>query len=188
MLAIWLPSRLPGRRGELAATTSRAIEPKLEARAALAARRRRPPPDERARLRAQASGDDVILRLVERLCAAVARRRCSAPASWPPSWPAIRRSWRCRRCSPRTCSRSTAATARFGEHVQVQTGRLFVVVLTLVAVPHRADARRSRSSTSPRSTRSPATRRCRRCSSPRCSGEAAPSGARSRSRCGSRWP
>ena len=49
---------------------------------------------------------------------------------------------------------------------------------------------RSRSSTSPRSTRLPATPRCRRCSSRRCSGAGAPSGARSPARVGRRrqWP
>ena len=71
--------------------------------------------------------------------------------------------------------------ARFGEAVQVQIGRLFVVLLTDRRLHHRARARRRASSISPCSTRSPgyAALSPLLCSR-RCSGSGARSGARSR--------
>src|SRR5918999_1227191 len=64
MLAIWLPSVFLGVVAN-AAREVPAIEAKLEARAELATRGAALPVEERDRLRARASGDDVILRLVE---------------------------------------------------------------------------------------------------------------------------
>ena len=64
MLFIWLPSVFLGVVANQA-TAVPAIQAKLEARAQLAAPGTTLTPDDRARLRAQAAGDDVILRLVE---------------------------------------------------------------------------------------------------------------------------
>jgi SSS family solute:Na+ symporter len=138
MLAIWLPSVFLG----VAANAARdvpAIEAKLEARAALAAaalpraETTAPlPAAERDRLRARAAGDDVILRLVE---------------GYAPVWlaallgacvmAAVMAS------DSQILALSTMFTedvfayyggkARFGETVQVATGRLFVVLIAVVA-------------------------------------------------------
>ena len=107
------------------------IEQKLEARRALAAAPRRRPADaERAALRRAAAGDDVILVMLERLRAALAgraaRRRHHGGGHGE------------RLADPRVVHdvhrgrvRVLRRAARFGEAVQVQTGRLFVVLLTL---------------------------------------------------------
>jgi SSS family solute:Na+ symporter len=134
MLAIWLPSVFLG----VAANSARdlpAIEAKLEARAALNA----PPstdapltPERRAELRAAASGDDVILRLVEGYAplwlAAILGAAVMAAVMASDS---------------QILALSTMFTedvfafyggqARFGPSVQVQTGRIFVIVLTVIA-------------------------------------------------------
>jgi SSS family solute:Na+ symporter len=131
MLAIWLPSVFLG----LSANAARevpAIESKLEARAELASAGPTLAPAERDRLRAQASGDDVILRLVD---------------GYAPVWlaailgacvmAAVMAS------DSQILALSTMFTedvfafyggkARFGQAVQVTTGRVFVVLITLVA-------------------------------------------------------
>ena len=64
MLAIWLPSVFLGVVANQA-TTVPTIQTKLEARATLEATGPTLTPDEQSNLRAQASGDDVILRLIE---------------------------------------------------------------------------------------------------------------------------
>jgi SSS family solute:Na+ symporter len=130
MLAIWLPSVVLG----VAANAARdvpSIEAKLEARAELAAGNTLAPA-ERDRLRAQAAGDDVILRLVE---------------GYAPVWlaailgacvmAAVMAS------DSQILALSTMFTedvfafyggkARFGEAVQVSTGRVFIVLITLAA-------------------------------------------------------
>ena len=64
MLFIWLPSVFLGVVANQA-TAVPAIQTKLEARAQLATQSATLTPEDRARLRAQAAGDDVILRLVD---------------------------------------------------------------------------------------------------------------------------
>jgi SSS family solute:Na+ symporter len=131
MLAIWLPSVFLGVVAN-AAREVPAIEAKLEARAALAVAAPDAPAEQRAQLRAAASGDDVILRLVE---------------GYAPLWlmallgacvmAAVMAS------DSQILALSTMFTedvfafyggkARFGEAVQVQTGRLFIVLITIAA-------------------------------------------------------
>jgi SSS family solute:Na+ symporter len=131
MLAIWLPSVFLG----VAANAARdvpAIEAKLEARTELAVTGPTLAPAERDALRAQAAGDDVILRVLD---------------GYAPIWlaailgacvmAAVMAS------DSQILALSTMFTedvfayyggkSRFGEAVQVQTGRIFVVIITLVA-------------------------------------------------------
>ena len=131
ILAIWLPCTFLG----VAANAMRdvpQIERKLEARAALAARPATISPGERASLRRQAAGDDVVVLMLEH---------------YAPLWlagilgagimAAVMAS------DSQILALSTMFTedvfayyggkARFGEAVQVHTGRLFVVLLTVVA-------------------------------------------------------
>ena len=131
MLAIWLPSVYLGLAAN-AAHDVPAIESKLEARAELAAGGVALAPADRDRLRAQAAGDDVILRLVD---------------GYAPVWlaailgacvmAAVMAS------DSQILALSTMFTedvfafyggkARFGQAVQVTTGRIFVVLITIVA-------------------------------------------------------
>lgn len=131
MLAIWLPSTFLGVLAN-AAHEVPAIERKLEARAELAAAGPTLDAAARDRLRATAAGDDVILRLME---------------GYAPIWlaailgacvmAAVMAS------DSQILALSTMFTedvfafyggkARFGEAVQVQIGRLFIVLITLVA-------------------------------------------------------
>jgi Na+/proline symporter len=131
MLAIWLPSVFLGVLAN-AAHEVPAIEQKLEARAELTAAGPTLDVEARDRLRQAAAGDDVILRLVE---------------GYAPIWlaailgacvmAAVMAS------DSQILALSTMFTgdvfafyggkARFGEAVQVQTGRIFIVVITLVA-------------------------------------------------------
>jgi SSS family solute:Na+ symporter len=127
LLAIWLPCVFLG----VAANSLREVPQigqKLEARAAMAAL----PAEERDALRRQAAGDDVVLVMLE---------------TFAPLWlagilgagimAAVMAS------DSQILALSTmftedvftfyGGTARFGENVQVQTGRLFVVLLTIVA-------------------------------------------------------
>jgi SSS family solute:Na+ symporter len=131
MLAIWLPSVFLG----VAANAARdvpAIESKLEARASLAAAGPGMPADERGRLRAQAAGDDVILRLVEAyapLWLAALLGACVMAAVMASDSQILAMS---------TMFTEDVLTfyggkARFGERAQVQMGRLFVVLITFVA-------------------------------------------------------
>jgi len=131
MLAIWLPSVYLG----VAANAARdvpAIESKLEARAELAAGGATLPAADRDRLRARASGDDVILRLVEGyapLWLAALLGACVMAAVMA--------------SDSQILALSTMFTedvfayyggkARFGEALQVHTGRLFIVLITIVA-------------------------------------------------------
>ena len=131
MLAIWMPSVFLGLAAN-AAHDVPAIESKLEARAELAAGGTALAPADRDRLRAQAAGDDVILRLVD---------------GYAPVWlaailgacvmAAVMAS------DSQILALSTMFTedvfafyggkARFGQAVQVTTGRIFVVLITIVA-------------------------------------------------------
>jgi len=131
MLAIWLPSTFLGVLAN-AAHDVPAIESKLEARATLATSGPELAPGERDRLRVASGGDDVILRLME---------------GYAPIWlaailgacvmAAVMAS------DSQILALSTMFTEdvfafyggkrRFGEAVQVQTGRIFIVLITLVA-------------------------------------------------------
>jgi SSS family solute:Na+ symporter len=141
LMAIWLPSVFLGVVANQA-TDVPAIASKVEARATLAAvaavqaapgaAAETPSPEEIARLRAQASGDDVILQLVE---------------GYAPLWLAALLGAAVMAAVMASDSQILAlstmftedvftfygGTRRFGEAVQVRTGRMFVVVLTLVA-------------------------------------------------------
>jgi SSS family solute:Na+ symporter len=132
MVAIWLPCVFLGVAANRA-TGVPAIQTKLEARAALAAPSAAAlEPAERDRLRRTASGDDVMLRLVEFYAPVwlVGLLGASVMAAVMAS-------------DSQILALSTmftedvftyyGGTARFGPKVQVQTGRLFVVLLTLVA-------------------------------------------------------
>jgi SSS family solute:Na+ symporter len=131
ILAIWLPCVFLGVAANAMRDVPR-IEQKLEARRALSSAPASMTADERAALRRRATGDDVVPIMLE---------------SYAPLWlagilgagimAAVMAS------DSQILALSTMFTedvfafyggkSRFGEHVQVQTGRLFVVLLTLVA-------------------------------------------------------
>jgi SSS family solute:Na+ symporter len=131
MLFIWLPSVFLGVAANHA-TALPAIQTKLEARAQLATQSGTLTPEDRARLRAQASGDDVILRLVE---------------GYAPLWLAALLGAAVMAAVMASDSQILAlstmftedifafyqGTQRFGHGMQVMTGRLFVVLVTAVA-------------------------------------------------------
>jgi SSS family solute:Na+ symporter len=131
ILAIWLPCVFLGVAANAMRDVPR-IESKLEARQALATAPATLTADERTALRRQAAGDDVVPIMLEQ---------------YAPLWlagllgagimAAVMAS------DSQILALSTMFTedvfafyggkTRFGEHVQVQTGRLFVVVLTVIA-------------------------------------------------------
>ena len=129
MLAIWLPSVFLGVVANKASDLP-AIKAKVEARATLATDGLTP--ERRDQLRAEASGDDVILRLVE---------------GYAPLWLASLLGAAVMAAVMASDSQILAlstmftedvfafyeGTVRFGQAVQVHTGRLFVVALTVVA-------------------------------------------------------
>jgi SSS family solute:Na+ symporter len=131
ILAIWLPCVFLGVAANAMRDVPR-IEQKLDAREALAAAPASLGADERAALRRQASGDDVIPLMLEQYAplwlAGVLGAGIMAAVMASDS---------------QILALSTMFTedvfafyggkARFGETVQVQTGRLFVVILTVVA-------------------------------------------------------
>jgi SSS family solute:Na+ symporter len=131
MLLIWLPSVFLGVIANQA-TAVPAIQTKLEARAQLAGVNGSITPDDRVRLRAQAAGDDVILRLVE---------------GYAPVWLAALLGAAVMAAVMASDSQILAlstmftedifafyqGTQRFGHDLQVLTGRLFVVIVTAVA-------------------------------------------------------
>ena len=131
MLAIWLPSVFLGLAANRAVDLP-AIQAKVEARATLAAQGPSLPPEQRAALRAKASGDDVILKLVE---------------GYAPLWLASLLGAAVMAAVMASDSQILALStmftedvfafyggaARFGPSVQVQTGRIFVVLLTVIA-------------------------------------------------------
>jgi len=131
MLFIWLPSVFLGVVANHA-TAVPAIQTKLEARAQLATPNAGLTPDDRAKLRAAASGDDVILRLVE---------------GYAPLWLAALLGAAVMAAVMASDSQILAlstmftedifafyqGTARFGHGMQVMTGRIFVVLVTAVA-------------------------------------------------------
>jgi SSS family solute:Na+ symporter len=131
MLAIWLPSVFLGVVANQA-TEVPAIEAKIEARATLAADGATLDPSEQATLRATASGDNVILELVE---------------GYAPLWLAALLGAAVMAAVMASDSQILALSTmftedvfafyggkkRFGDRVQVQTGRLFIVLITVVA-------------------------------------------------------
>jgi SSS family solute:Na+ symporter len=131
MLAIWLPSVFLGVVANQAAAVP-PIQAKIEARTRLAEQGSALPVGERDRLRAQAAGDDVILRLVE---------------GYAPLWLASLLGAAVMAAVMASDTQILAlstmftedvftfygGTRRFGEAVQVRTGRLFVILLTVVA-------------------------------------------------------
>ena len=175
MLAIWLPSVFLG------VVANRAVDVPAsgQARSARDARRRRTNAARRraaTQLRAEASGDDVILKLVE---------------GYAPLWLAALLGAAVMAAVMASDSQILALSTMFTEDVfafyggqrasetrcRCRPAALFVVLLTLVAYASRLPAPQSIFDLAT-STRSPATRRCRRCWWPRCSGEAARGGAR----------
>jgi len=130
MLLIWLPSVFLGVVANRA-TDVPAIQAKLDARATLAAEGPSLPAAEQAVLRGKAAGDDVILRLVD---------------GYAPLWLAALLGAAVMAAVMASDSQILAlstmftediftfygGTARFGGQVQVQTGRIFIVLITLV--------------------------------------------------------
>jgi SSS family solute:Na+ symporter len=138
MLFIWLPSVFLGVVANQA-TAVPAIQTKLEARAQLVTQSATLTPEDRARLRAQAAGDDVILRLVDgyaplwlaallgaAVMAAVMASDSQILALSTMFTEDIFAFYR----GPST--RLGAATTQF-QNMQVMTGRIFVVLVTAVA-------------------------------------------------------
>src|SRR4051794_2243701 len=131
MLAIWLPSVFLGVVANRAVDVP-SIRTKLEARATLASSGSTLSMERRDQLRAAASGDDVILRLVD----------AYAPL-WLASLLGAAVMAAVMASDSQILALSTMFTedvfayyggqARFGPAVQVQTGRIFVIVLTIVA-------------------------------------------------------
>jgi len=131
MIAIWLPSVFLGVAANRA-TELPAIASKIEARTTLAAAGPALDDAARGRLRAQAAGDDVVLKLVE---------------GYAPVWLASLLGAAVMAAVMASDSQILAlstmftedvftfyrGTSRFGQAVQVQTGRAFVVLLTLIA-------------------------------------------------------
>jgi SSS family solute:Na+ symporter len=131
MLAIWLPSVFLGVVANRA-TDIPAVQAKVEARATLAAEGPTLSADRRDQLRAEASGDDVILKLVE---------------GYAPLWLTALLGAAVMAAVMASDSQILALSTMFTEDVfafyvsttrardalQVQTGRLFVVLVTLVA-------------------------------------------------------
>ena len=131
MLAIWLPSVFLGVAANRALDLP-AIQSKVEARATLATAGSTLAPEQRAQLRAAASGDDVILRLVD---------------GYAPLWLAALLGAAVMAAVMASDSQILALStmftedvfafyggqSRFGPHVQVQTGRVFVILLTVIA-------------------------------------------------------
>jgi solute:Na+ symporter, SSS family len=131
MLAIWLPSVFLGVVANRA-TDVPAVKAKVEARATLAAEGPTLSADRRDQLRAEASGDDVILTLVE---------------GYAPLWLTALLGAAVMAAVMASDSQILALSTMFTEDVfafyvtttrardalQVQTGRLFVVLVTLVA-------------------------------------------------------
>ena len=131
IMAIWLPCVFLGVMANRVADVPE-IRAKQEARRVLATQGRNLPPEARDELREQAAGDDVILRLLERFAPLWLAGLLGAGIM-----AAVMAS------DSQILGLSTMFTedvfahyggkARFGEHIQVQTGRLFVVLLTVFA-------------------------------------------------------
>ena len=131
MILIWLPSVFLGVVANQARAVP-AIEAKLEARATLASSGAALSVEERDRLRIQAGGDDVILRLVEGyaptlLAALLAAAVMAAVMASDSQILALSTMF------TEDVFAYYGGTKRYGDAVQVRTGRLFVIILTCVA-------------------------------------------------------
>jgi SSS family solute:Na+ symporter len=131
ILAIWLPCTFLGVAANAMRDVPR-IDHKLEARAALASATSAMAPEQRAELRRQASGDDVILVMLEHyaplwLAGLLGAGIMAAVMASDSQILALSTMF------TEDVFAFYGGTARFGEAVQVQTGRLFVVLLTVVA-------------------------------------------------------
>jgi Na+/proline symporter len=131
MLAIWLPSVFLGVVANRA-TDIPAVKSKVEARATLAAAGPTLSADRRDQLRAEASGDDVILKLLEGyaplwLTALLGAAVMAAVMASDSQILALSTMF------TEDVFAFYAGTTRARDALQVQTGRLFVVLVTLVA-------------------------------------------------------
>jgi len=131
MLAIWLPSVFLGVVANRA-TDIPAVKSKVEARATLAAAGPTLSADRRDQLRAEASGDDVILKLVEGyaplwLTALLGAAVMAAVMASDSQILALSTMF------TEDVFAFYAGTTRARDALQVQTGRVFVVLVTLVA-------------------------------------------------------
>ena len=131
MLAIWLPSVFLGLVANQANAIP-AVATKLEARAALAAPSTELSPSDRARLQVAAAGDDVVLRLVQGyappiLAALLAAAVMAAVMASDSQILALSTMF------TNDVFAFYGGTRRFGERVQVVTGRVFIVLVTIVA-------------------------------------------------------
>jgi SSS family solute:Na+ symporter len=130
-MAIWLPCVFLGVMANRVTDVPQ-IRAKQEARRVLATQGRNLTPEQRDELREQSAGDDVILRLLERFAPLWLAGLLGAGIM-----AAVMAS------DSQILALSTMFTedvfayyggkSRFGEAVQVQTGRLFVIILTLLA-------------------------------------------------------
>jgi SSS family solute:Na+ symporter len=131
MVAIWLPAVFLGMSANRL-TEVPAIEAKIEARRRLATESATLTPEQRDQLRRQTSGDDVLVRLLDHY----------APV-WLAGILAAGIMAVVMASDSQILALSTMFTEdifayyggkrRFGEHLQVQTGRAFIVVLTIAA-------------------------------------------------------
>ena len=131
MIFIWLPSVFLGVTANQASALP-AIQAKLEARAQLAAPGAVLSQETRDALRVQASGDDVILRLVEGyapplLAALLAAAVMAAVMASDSQILALSTTF------TQDVFAYYGGTKRYGDAAQVRMGRLFVVVLTCIA-------------------------------------------------------
>src|SRR5690606_14519845 len=112
--------------------SSPGVEQKLEARAAMAALPAAAPAEDRAALRSQAAGDDIVLVMLDRfaplwLAGILGAGIMAAVMASDSQILALSTMF------TEDVFTYYGGTARFGGNVQVQTGRLFVVLLTIVA-------------------------------------------------------
>jgi SSS family solute:Na+ symporter len=131
ILAIWLPCVFLGVAANAMRDTPRVAQ-KLEARAALAVAPASMAADERAALRRQAAGDDIVPVMLERyaplwLAGLLGAGIMAAVMASDSQILALSTMF------TEDVFAFYGGTARFGEAVQVQTGRLFVVLLTIGA-------------------------------------------------------
>jgi SSS family solute:Na+ symporter len=131
IMAIWLPCVFLGVMANRS-TDIPQIKEKIEARRVLATQGKAMQPEQRDELREKGAGDDVILRLLDRyaplLLAGILGAGIMAAVMASDS---------------QILALSTMFTEdvfayyggkeRFGEHVQVQTGRIFIIIITLFA-------------------------------------------------------
>ena len=132
ILAIWLPCVFLGVAANALSSSSPPIAAKLHARQTLAAAPATMPADERAALRREASGDDVIPIMLDWfaplwLAGLLGAGIMAAVMASDSQILALSTMF------TEDVFTFYGGTARFGEAVQVQTGRAFVVLLTLAA-------------------------------------------------------